>query len=392
MDSLQNPFAPGAGTPPPELAGRDDILNAVLESCLRASLGLPSRPYLLLGLRGVGKTVLLNAIGEKAEAAHLIVSEIESPEGESLGNLLYPMMGKVLRRLSTAEKSKEIALKGLRALRNFAAALRLKYKDLEISISSDPGVADTGDIEYDLTDMFELIGQAAKKNKTAWILLIDEIQYLSEKDLAAIIASLHKISQKGLPVVLVGAGLPDVARQAAEAKTYAERLFLYPTIGALTREAVKEAVATPLAIRGASITEEAIDEIFRKTEGYPFFIQEWAYNAWNCAGETTLTLSVLKEAYDKTIQSLDSGFFRVRFDRLTHREIDFVKTLASLGQGPFAISDVVSTSGLTQSQISPIRSSLIKKGVVYAPRDGELAFTVPLFSDYVLRNHAKVAR
>lgn len=388
MESLQNPFAPGAGTPPPELAGRDDVLTKVRESYLRARMGLSCRPFMLLGLRGVGKTVLLNEIARLAAEDGIVVSQVESPEVEPLADLLFPLMGKVLRTFSGVEKSKALAGKGLRALRNFAAALKVKYGDLEVGIApeAEPGIADTGNIEYDLPDMFELIGQAAKKSKNAWLLLIDEVQYLNERDLAALIVALHKMAQKGLPVVLVGAGLPQVARLAGAAKSYAERLFLYPTIGPLSPEAAEKAVVKPLAEQKAEISPEALAALVKGTHGYPFFIQEWAYNTWNCAPTSSLTLTDVEHAYPETIKNLDESFFRVRFDRLTNREITFVKAMASLGEGPYNIEAILSVLGTTSNRISPVRSSLIKKGMIYSPHHGLLAFTVPLFAEYINRD------
>ena len=388
MESLKNPFAPGAGTPPPELAGRDDVLTKVRESYLRARMGLSCRPFMLLGLRGVGKTVLLNEIARLAAEDGIVVSQVESPEVEPLADLLFPLMGKVLRTFSGVEKSKALAGKGLRALRNFAAALKVKYGDLEVGITpeAEPGIADTGNIEYDLPDMFELIGQAAKKSKNAWLLLIDEVQYLNERDLAALIVALHKMAQKGLPVVLVGAGLPQVARLAGAAKSYAERLFLYPTIGPLSPEAAEKAVVKPLAEQKAEISPEALGALVKGTHGYPFFIQEWAFNTWNCAPTSSLTLTDVEHAYPETIKNLDESFFRVRFDRLTNREITFVKAMASLGEGPYNIEAILSVLGTTSNRISPVRSSLIKKGMIYSPHHGLLAFTVPLFAEYLNRD------
>ena len=388
MESLQNPFAPSTGTPPPELAGRDDVLTKVRESYLRARMGLPCRPFMLLGLRGVGKTVLLNEIARLASEDGIVVSQVESPEIEPLADLLFPLMGKALRTLSAVEKSKDLAGKGLRALRNFASALKVKYGDLEVGIApeTEPGIADTGNIEYDLPDMFELIGQTAKKGKNAWLLLIDEVQYLNERDLSALIVALHKMAQKGLPVVLVGAGLPQVARLAGSAKSYAERLFLYPTIGTLSADAVENAVVKPLTARNARITPEALAALVKGTRGYPFFIQEWAFNTWNCAPTSCLTLSDVEHAYPRTIKNLDESFFRVRSDRLTNREITFVKAMASLGEGPYTMESVLSVLQTTSSRVSPVRSSLIKKGMIYSPRHGLLAFTVPLFEEYLNRD------
>lgn len=271
MDPTNNPFAPGAGSPPPELAGRDDILEATRISYVKAKRGLPSRSFMLLGLRGVGKTVLLNEIGRRAQADGMAVSMVESPEYESLAELLYPLMGKVLRSLSATAKAKDLVERGLAGLRNFARSLKIKIDDVEISINSEPGIADSGNIEYDLPDMFELIGEAAKKADKAWVLLIDEVQYLSSKDLSALIVGLHKMAQKQLPVVFIGAGLPQTARLAAEAKSYAERLFVWNRIGPLNEAAVKEAVVKPLISRNTRINDDAVKEIYKKNRRVSVF-------------------------------------------------------------------------------------------------------------------------
>ena len=233
MDPYRNPFAPGAGSRPPELAGRDNILEAGNISCGRAVQGKSARSIMLLGLRGTGKTVLLNEIGRNAERANLLISKVEAPERESLARLLYPEMRKVARSLSGVEAAKHLATRGLAGLRNFASLFKIDVAGVEVGVEPEPGLADTGDLQYDLPDLFNLIGKAAKAAGRGWILLIDEVQYLSEADLSALIVSLHRMAQEGLPVLMVGAGLPQVARLAGEAKSYAERLFLYPGVGAL---------------------------------------------------------------------------------------------------------------------------------------------------------------
>ena len=385
MDPTNNPFAPGAGSPPPELAGRDDILEATRISYVKAKRGLPSRSFMLLGLRGVGKTVLLNEIGRRAQADGMAVSMVESPEYESLAELLYPLMGKVLRSLSATAKAKDLVERGLAGLRNFARSLKIKIDDVEISINSEPGIADSGNIEYDLPDMFELIGEAAKKADKAWVLLIDEVQYLSSKDLSALIVGLHKMAQKQLPAVFIGAGLPQTARLAAEAKSYAERLFVWNRIGPLNEVAVKEAVVKPLISRNTRINDDAVKEIYQKTEGYPFFIQAWAYSVWEQSEGPGITLEDVRQAQQVTLQSLDDGFFHVRLDRLTDMELTYARAMSDLGRGPYKAGEIAKQMGREVRALSQVRGSLIKKGLIYSPCHGTLDFTVPLFADYLQR-------
>ena len=283
MDPYRNPFAPGAGSRPPELAGRDAILESAKTSCIRALKGRSARSLLLLGLRGTGKTVLLNEIARIAEGEGLLASKLEAPEGESVAKLLYPEMRKVLRSLSTAEAAKQIAARGLKGLRGFASVFKIEVAGVEVGVEPEPGLADSGNLQYDLPDLFGVIGRAAKAAEKGWILLIDEVQYLSAADLSALIVSIHRMSQDGLPILLVGAGLPQVARLAGEAKSYAERLFLYPGVGALDPRSAAQAVEKPITDEDASIEHSAVASIIDRTKGYPFFLQEWASVAWNNA-------------------------------------------------------------------------------------------------------------
>ena len=385
MDPYRNPFAPGAGSRPPELAGRDAILEAARISCGRAVKGRSARSIMLLGLRGTGKTVLLNEIGKIAQEEGLLVSKVESPEHESLARLLYPEMRKVMRSLSGVEAAKQIASRGLKGLRGFASIFKIDIAGVEVGVEPEPGLADSGDLQYDLPDLFEVIGRAAQAAGKGWILLIDEVQYLSEADLSALIVSIHHMSQEGLPVLLVGAGLPQVARLAGEAKSYAERLFLYPAVGALDQPSARHAVKKPIIDEEASIDPAALDIIVDRTHGYPFFLQEWGSTAWNNAEGPEITIDDVSQSYAETLALLDSGFFRVRIDRLTKAEVHFVKTMSELGDGPYAMADIAKAMGRTQSSLGPTRANIIAKGMIYSTDHGYLNFTVPLFAEYMRR-------
>lgn len=389
MDPYNNPFAPGAGSRPPELAGRDDILNLARVASVRAIRGRHARSMMLLGLRGTGKTVLLNEIGEIARQEGMLVSKIESPENERLGKLLIPDMRKVLRSLSATESAKELASRGLRGIRGFMSIFKINIAGVDMgvdmSVDPEPGLADSGNLQLDLPDLFEAIGYACKAAGKGWTLLIDEVQDLPKEDLSALIVAMHSISQKGLPVLFVGAGLPQVARLAGDAKSYAERLFTYPGVNALDEKSAAQAVRVPIEEEGLSITQEALDEIVKRTQGYPFFLQEWASIAWNGANGTEITLSEVKETYLETIAVLDDGFFKVRIDRLTRAEIEFVRAMASLGDGPYLISDIATKMDRKLSSVGPARANIIKKGMIYSTDHGYIDFTVPLFADYIRR-------
>lgn len=385
MDPYRNPFAPGAGSRPPELAGRDAILEAAKISCGRAVKGRSARSIILLGLRGTGKTVLLNEIGRNAEQEGLFVSRVESPEGESLARLIYPEMRKVMRSLSGVEAAKHLATRGLNGLRNFASIFKIEIAGVEVGVEPEPGLADTGDLQYDLPDLFTLIGKAAQAAGRGWILLIDEVQYLSQSDLSALIVALHRMAQEGLPVLLVGAGLPQIARLAGEAKSYAERLFQYPPVGALDPASARQAIEKPISEEDALITQEALQLIVDRTKGYPFFIQEWASVVWNNAEGPEITFTDAEHSYTETLALLDEGFFKVRIDRLTKAEIQFVKAMAELGNGPYAMADIAQIMNRTQKSLGPARSSIISKGMIYSTDHGYLDFSVPLFAEFMRR-------
>lgn len=386
MDPYRNPFAPGAGSRPPQLAGRDTVLELARISCGRAVQGRSARSIMLLGLRGTGKTVLLNEIGRNAEQQGLLVSKVESPEGESLARLIYPEMRKVMRSLSGVEAAKQFTTRGLRGLRNFASIFKIEFAGVEVGVEPEPGLADTGDLQYDLPDLFTLIGRAAQAAGRGWVLLIDEVQYLSDADLSALIVSLHRMSQEGLPVLLIGAGLPQIARLAGEAKSYAERLFQFPPVGALDSAAARQAIEKPIVDEGALIAPEALRLIIERTQGYPFFLQEWASVVWNNAEGPEITLIDAEQSYSETLALLDDGFFRVRIDRLTRAEVQFVKAMALLGDGPYAMADIANAMNRSQKSLGPARSNIISKGMIYSTDHGYLDFSVPLFAEFMRRH------
>lgn len=385
MDPVRNPFAPGAGSQPPELAGRDGIIECAEIAIKRVLQGRYDKSQILLGLRGVGKTVLLNKIEDIATECGCITSFIEAPEDRSLPDLLYPKLHQAIRRFSAIETAKAAAHDAMRALRGFAAAFKVTVGDVSIAVDPDPGTADSGNLEYDLIDIFIRVGEAAKSAGKAWVLLIDELQYLSERELSALIVALHRTSQKQLPVLFFGAGLPQIAALSGEAKSYAERLFDFPLVGPLEDEAAERAIRQPIEDEEETIEEKAIDMIVERTKGYPYFLQEWGYQCWNIAEASPINAEDVERASESALARLDAGFFRVRFDRLTPKEREYVIAMAKLGKGPYRSSDVAEALGESVQALGPRRAKIIHKGMIYSPEYGDIDFTVPMFDDYLQR-------
>lgn len=387
MDPVRNPYAPGAGTPPPELAGRDALLAQARVALERLRLGLPAKSLLMVGLRGVGKTVLLDAIRDGAEAAGLHTLRIEAPENRSLPALLAPQLRQALLRLSRNEKARDLATRALRALAGFAKGLKLKYADLEVGIDFDPepGLADNGDLEHDLQALMEAAGAAAKEAGTALVLFIDEMQYVKEAELAALITALHRCAQRKLPVAVVGAGLPQLPGRMGEAKSYAERLFDFPVIGPLDAAAAERALRKPAADQGVAYTDDAVAAIVRETQGYPYFLQEWGKHAWDAADASPIDADDVRAATRTAIAALDEGFFRVRFDRLTPAEKRYLRAMAELGPGPHRSGDIADVIERKVTALGPVRNQLIAKGMIWSPSHGDTDFTVPLFDAFMKR-------
>ena len=387
MDPVTNPFSPGAGTPPPELAGREDLREIIRIALERVRRGLPAKSILMVGLRGVGKTVLLDRMRDDAEASGLQSIRVDAPEGRSLPAILAPQLRIALIRLSRNEQAKDLARRALRGLAGFAKGLKMKYQDIEVGLDLDPepGLADNGDLEHDLQALLEVVGAAAQTAGTALVLFVDELQYVAEEQLAALITALHRCAQRKLPVVLVGAGLPQLRGQMGRAKSYAERLFDFSEVGPLVDDAARLAIAKPARDRGVDIEEGALDRIVQQTRGYPYFLQEWGKHAWEVASSSPITRSDVETASIAAVAALDESFFRVRFDRLTPAEKRYLRAMAELGPGPHRSGDVADKLGRKVTSLGPIRNQLIAKGMVWSPSHGDTAFTVPLFDEFMRR-------
>jgi AAA domain len=346
---------------------------------------------MIVGLRGVGKTVLLNKIQQMAESEGYLAAMVEAPENKSLPALLAPALRTLILQLDRGQRISQAARKAYRALRGFAAAVRVKYGDIEITLDGDtePGLADSGDIEIDIADLFISLGEAAKDRKISVALIIDELQYLNEIEMSALIVAIHKVSQRQLPVTLIGAGLPQLVALTGKAKSYSERLFDFPQAGALSRAEARQALQGPAGQEGARFTKQAIDEIFLRTEGYPYFLQEWGYQSWIAAAESQIDYEAVHRATPKAVTRLDRSFFRVRFDRLTPSERRYLRGMAKLGAGPHRSGDIAACLKVKPTSMGPVRASLITKGMIYSPAHGDTAFTVPMFDQFMRRTMPK---
>ena len=387
MDPRDNPYAPGAGTPPPALAGRDVLIRDAAVALQRIRAQRSAQCLILYGLRGVGKTVLLNHIRRQAEAEGVACVRIEAPEGRSLPALLAPALRAALLKLSRGEALKAKLLKGMRALASFTAALKLKYQDVVVSLDVDPerGLADSGDLDLDLEDLLTALGEAAREQDTAIVLFIDELQYVPEDQLAALIAALHGAAQAQLPITMLAAGLPQLVGRTGRAKSYAERLFSFTSIGPLNTDDARKALVIPAAQEGVAYTADAIDEILRQTCGYPYFLQEWGKHSWDVAGASPIDVHNVRHATEVALAGLDAGFFRVRFDRLTPAEKRYMRAMAELGAGPHRSGDIADVLGKKVTAVAPRRNTLINKGMLCSPVHGDTAFTVPLFDGFMKR-------
>jgi len=387
MDPLKNPFSPGAGSPPPELVGRDQILEDSRVLLGRVKARLAEKSLLLTGLRGVGKTVLLNEIERMAKESDYRTVAIEAHEDKPLGPLIAPHLRALLFELDRMAGAGDKVKRGLRVLRSFLGVLKVTFSDITIGLDIDPekGSADSGDLEIDLTSLFVAIAEAAEERKCAVGIFIDELQYFNHKELGALIMAMHKIQQRQLPLVLLGAGLPILPGLAGESKSYAERLFNFPDIGALSAEDTAKALREPAKAVGVTIEAAALAEVFRLTKGYPYFLQEWGYQAWNIAIASPITLQVVRKATAKSISRLDENFFRVRYDRLTTGEKNFLRAMAELGPEEHRTGSIAQILNSKVTSLGPMRARLMRKGMIYSPAHGKMAFTVPLFDEFMTR-------
>jgi hypothetical protein len=292
-----------------------------------------------------------------------------------------------LLRLSRVEQARELGRRALRALAGFARALKFKYGDIEVGIDyePEPGLADNGDLEHDLQALLEAAGEAARGAGTALILFIDELQYVEEDQMAALITAMHRVAQRQLPVMMVGAGLPQLPGRMGRAKSYAERLFDFPVIGPLDATAARDAIAVPATEQHVAFEPAALDRIVRETEGYPYFLQEWGKHVWDIAPSSPITEHDVEQASSVAIAALDESFFRVRFDRLTPAEKLYLRAMADLGAGPHRSGDIATVLSRKVTSLGPTRNQLISKGMIWSPNHGDTAFTVPMFDLFMKR-------
>ena len=386
MDTRRNPFHPGAGSPPPELAGREELLERASVALDRIRAGRGARSVILYGLRGVGKTVLLTTIWNRAEAEGIIVVALEAPENRSLPGILVPALRASLLRLDRIKRATTGVTRALRALAGFAK-LKVRYSDLEfaLDIEPEPGLADSGDLDADLADLLVAIGHAARERGTVVALAIDELQYVPEAQLAALIAALHRAGQQQLPITMIGAGLPQLLGQMGDAKSYAERLFEFVPVGPLDPVSATAALRLPVAREGEEIDDQAVAAILADTQGYPYFLQEWGKHSWAVADASPITAANVAAARTLAIAELDASFFRVRFDRLTPKEKRYLRAMADLGPGPHRSGDIAAAMNVQVTSLAPTRNSLIAKGMLFSPAHGDTAFTVPLFDAFMRR-------
>lgn len=342
---------------------------------------------MLVGLRGVGKTVLLNRMLREATDAGMSAAFVECPEDRSLMAAMFSPLRTCLFDLSRRATAQEVGRRALRVLASFVETVRLSYAGVEVRMEFDPepGVADSGDLESDLRDLIEAAGLAARSANSCLAMFVDEIQYAQRGELAALISSLHRSSQLELPITMVGAGLPQVTGKLGDAKSYAERLFEFRVIGALQPEDARRAISKPLDDEGVKIEPRALDLIVAETQGYPYFLQEWGKHSWHVAKQSPITEDDVAQASREATAALDGSFFRVRFERLTRSERRYLRGMAELGPGPHRSGDIADVLDRQVTSVAPVRSQLINKGMVWSPAHGDTAFTVPLFEEFMNR-------
>lgn len=386
MDPIQNPFSPGAGTPPPAFVGRDELIASYQVAIRRTISGRPGKSIMPIGLRGVGKTVLLNRFDQMAQEEGLVGAFIEAPETGDFEHLLAARLRSILIELDRGTVSRAVK-RALGTLKSFSYTLP-DGTSMALNVDAIAGSADSGVLAEDTTDLFVAVGEAVKDRERGLLIAIDEVQYLAADELAALISAIHRTVQLGLPVILVGAGLPQLPGLAGNAKSYAERLFDFPEIGSLDANDAKAVLAMPAREQGVEFSDDALDSLLDFTQGYPYFLQEWGYHVWNAAPESPITLDDVRLAARDVQRRLDENFFRVRMDRLTPAEKKYLGAMAELGPGPHRSGDIAAKLKVKVESVAPRRSGLIQKGMVYSPAHGDTAFTVPMFDDFLRRSQA----
>jgi len=388
MDPVRNPYSPGAGSPPPALVGRDVELDQFDIAVQRLALGRSAKSMMLIGLRGVGKTVLLREFGRIAEGHRWVHQQIEATDDIRFASAMAMLVRKALLRLSAGQRMAARSRRAFGVLKSFQVRWQLPDgANLAIEFEPVPGRADSGVLDDDLADLFVEVGEVARDRGVGVLFTIDEIQYLSRADLSALIVGLHRVSQEQLPFMVAGAGLPSLPALAGQAKSYAERLFTFRSIDSLDQSEAEAALAAAADVEGVKWNREALERVVSITEGYPYFLQEFGQESWNvAAGPDEIVSSDVEAAVPIAVDELDTGFFQARIGRTTDAERAYLIAMASLGAGPYNSGDVASAMGKRTTQVGPHRDALIKRGLCYSPRHGVIAFTVPMFDQFVRRH------
>ena len=387
MDPVRNPYSPGAGTPPPALVGRDQLIEEFGIAIRRMQIGRPARSMMLTGLRGVGKTVLLREFGKVGSGLNWTHLHLEASEDDQFLDSVAAFARQALLRLSRRHELADRVRQALGVLRSFQVRWNIPDAgSVDLQIDPIPGYADSGALELDLADLLSEVGQLAATQQSGVLFTVDEMQYLPREHFAALIVALHRISQEELPLMLVGAGLPSLPALAGEAKSYAERLFVFRQIDQLSPQDAQFALTLPAQREQVAWEPEALDLVVEQTQGYPYFLQEFAQQAWDAAEhDEVINRSDVEVATPIAVDDLDTGFFAVRFDRTTPAERDYLAAMSSLGPGPYGSGDVARALSKTTTQLGPVRDSLIRRGLCYSPRWGVIGFTVPMFDQFLRR-------
>jgi hypothetical protein len=386
VDAAINPYAPGAGQRPPELAGRDEEVRAFGILMERLERLLPERGLILTGLRGVGKTVLINEFRGMAERRGWIVAKIEARSDVAFRRLAAQALNQAMRAALGKGKGRHLLQRALRVFKSFSLRTEPDGSfSVGIDVEPERGRADTGDLETDLTELFVDVGEAAAELGVGMVLFVDEMQDLEGADLAGIAGACHETGQRSLPVAIVGAGLPSLPSDLTEAKSYAERLFSYRSLGTLSDEAARGAVVIPAASLDVAWSARGLDRVIRRARGYPYFLQAYAKSTWDYAAGSPLSLADADAGIEVARRELDLGFYGSRWERATPAQRAYLRAMAEDRDGASSTAEVARRLGRRASDVSVARDQLIRKGLVYAPDRGSIAFTVPGMAEYILR-------
>ncbi len=379
-----NPYRPGAGQMPKHLAGRNDIIEKVDKMFDALTFGIPSQSVIFSGLRGVGKTVLINKLQKTAESKEIFCKHIEVETRNDFISQIASCSQAFLREVNSKEKAKHLVKRALDAIKSLVVSFNPEDNTFSLSIQ-ERELYQSNNLTQSLTDVFTLVGEAAQESETPVCFFIDEIQYMKKNELGALIASLHRTNQLGYPVMIIGAGLPKIYKMLSDEKTYSERLFAYQEIGSLNYEQAKSAIIEPVKELNVQYSEEALDKIIDITKGYPYFIQQFCNLAYEAADSNYIDIKVINDTVPEFFKTLDNGFFKVRYERCSDMDKRFIFAMVKCGKLPCTISNISKYFGKNGKAISPTRAQLISKGIIYPVKYGELDFTVPEFSGFINR-------